>query len=405
MSKTARRPQNRKRPPASAPSDAPRWFEITNLADGNGAEIFLRGYIGEPKEYYSHYDDRMIENPNGAGTLKEFESELTALGDVANLTLSIFSEGGDVFTGMAVANLLQRHPARKVCNIDGICASAATYPALACDEIRIPANAWMMIHGSEGCCCGSAEEMHGYADMLDQVNATIVNLYTARTGKTAEEISAMLEAETWMDGRTAVENGFADTVVEPLQNMAARAGTLQPTNAAMLRAAPAEVLALFDMTRLPKTPFNSMKIRTPLMTAAADPAAPAGGTAGGSPASAPAPAPAAAAPPAPTNAAPPAPAPAASAAPAAAPTNAAPAFTLADIQTVVTNAIAPLQQRLEVVEGQRKHGIAPENLAGASAATGIVPGETKSMPRNQFEKLPHVERNRFMREGGRLTES
>ena len=41
------------------------------------------------------------------------KNELEALGDVKKLQLSIFSEGGDVFTGMAMHNLLVRHPAKK----------------------------------------------------------------------------------------------------------------------------------------------------------------------------------------------------------------------------------------------------------------------------------------------------
>ena len=183
----------------------------------------------------------------GAGTLQEFEAALDALGDVREITVSMFSEGGEVFTGMAIANLLLRHPAQKVCIIDGLCASAATYVAMACHEIRIPSNAWMMIHGSTGGCYGGAGDLRAYADMLDQINSTAVNTYVARTGLPVDEITTMLAAETWMNGEAAVAAGFADTVLEPLQNLAARAGTLQPTNIANLRNVPAEALALFDI--------------------------------------------------------------------------------------------------------------------------------------------------------------
>ena len=365
-----------------------KWFKITNAVNNDPccAEIRLRGYIGQPQYQRDYYSGEMVRG-DGAGTLQEFESELMSLGDqVTSLTVYIFSEGGEVWTGMAIANLLQRHPATKTCIIDGICASAATYIALACDEVQIPSNAWMMIHGSTGCCCGGAEDMHQYGDMLDSMNATIVNLYVARTGKSEADVTAMLQQETWMDGQTAVENGFADTVIQPIANLAARAGTLQPTNSVSLRHAPVEVLALFDMTRLPN-PANSaipnsapptmLRPKGPLMNAAD-----AGGAV--SPGAAPVVPPAVTPPVVPVVPVVEAPA------PGAAPVNATPGspFNLADITAAmgaaVEKAIAPLNARLEVIEGQRKAGISPENLGGAAPAP-VAGGESPPVT----QKLAH----------------
>ena len=363
--------QNRVSSTSQAPA-ASKWFKITNAVNNDPccAEIRLRGYIGQSQYERDYYTGEMVRS-EGAGTLQEFEAELMALGDqVTNLTVCIFSEGGEVWTGMAIANLLQRHPATKTCIIDGICASAATYIALACDEVQIPSNAWMMIHGSTGCCCGGPEDMRQYADMLDSMNATVVNLYVARTGKSEADVTAMLQQDTWMDGQTAVENGFADTVIQPIANLAARAGTLQPSNSVSLRHAPVEVLALFDMTRLPSpanfatinsAPPTMLRPKGPLMNAAE-----AGGAV--SPGAAPVVPPAVTPPVAPVVPVVEAPA------PGAAPVNTAPPspFNLAEITAVmsaaVEKAIAPLNTRLEVIEGQRKAGISPENLGGAAPA-------------------------------------
>lgn len=358
----------------------PRWFEITNLADTGVAEIKLRGYIGMPTTERDWMTGELVAS-GGAGTLQEFEAELEALGPVKKIQLSIFSEGGDVFTGMAIHNLLVRHPAKKTAVIDGICASAATYPALACQDIQIPANAWMMIHGSSGGCYGNASEMRKYADMLDSVNASIVNLYAARTGITPEEISSMLEEETWMDGAKAVEIGFADTVIEPLQNLAQRAATLQPTNAAVLRHAPAEVLALFDMSSI------SNAARVPLPTAPMQTA------------------------PAPTNAAPPTTAPAVSVAPVQpatpvveapiAPTNSV------DLTTQITNALAAMEKKVDAeiarISNLATHGVTVAQLGGAQPTPGVVVPEVKNtMTRSAFNQLPHAQRNAFMAAAGKL---
>jgi ATP-dependent protease ClpP protease subunit len=365
-------PKNR----ANSPSrpEARRWFEITNLAEEGYAEIKLRGIIGLQTKAVDYWTGEEYET-GGAGTLQEFERELEALGDVRKLQLSIFSEGGDVFTGMAIHNLIARHPAKnKIAIIDGICASAATYPAMACGEIRIPANAWLMIHGTVGGVYGGPEEMRRYADMLDQMNTTLVNLYAARTGMSDDEVRAMLNAETWMDGKTAVENGFADTVLEPLANLAQRAGTLQPTNIAMLQNAPAEVLALFDMTRVANArtaaPSPMKRHPGPLMNAATETSANGGG---GAPAPTPTPAPTAPVTPPiepPTNQVTP-----------PAPPAAAPVVDLAGIITAaVTNAVKPLQERLDSLEGLNRAGVTPQNLGGSAPVAGVVPDAGNPTP-------------------------
>jgi ATP-dependent protease ClpP protease subunit len=156
----AARPQNRQRPSAPPPSSTPAWFQIQNLAEPGFAEIQLRGYIGQPKNYRDWWTGEMVEDPEAAGTLAEFEKELNALGNVENLQVSIFSQGGDWATGVAIHNLLIRHPANKICIIDGLCASAATYAAMACEDIRIPTNASMLIHEASNGAYGTAKD-HG----------------------------------------------------------------------------------------------------------------------------------------------------------------------------------------------------------------------------------------------------
>lgn len=371
----------RNRAPGARPSEPPHWFQVTNFADQGYAEIKLRGYIGMASTARDYWTGELYDT-GGAGTLQEFEKQLEALGAVKKIQLSIFSEGGDVFTGMAIHNLLIRHPAKKVCVIDGICASAATYPALACQEIRIPSNAWMMIHGTTGCVCGGPEEMRKYADMLESMNSTLVNLYAKRTGKGEQDIAGLLAAETWMNGQTAVDEGFADTVIEPLENLSARAGTLQPTNSALLRTAPAEVLALFDMSRVsnarlsPAEP-SSMKLRTPLLNAATETPPAGGGAAPAAPAAAPVPG---ATPPpaaAPTNAAPP------PAAPAVPPVAAPPADFASQITAAVNAAVKPLQDEIANLKQMAANGVTGAQLGGAPPTptnAAPAPGKTASAP-------------------------
>lgn len=156
----------------------------------------------------------------GGITARRFAETLTALGPVSHINLHIHSPGGDVFDGIAIYNLLKNHPARKTVYIDGLAASMASVIAMVGDTILMPENAMMMVHKPRIVAGGHAETLRGRADLLDKVEAVIVPAYTDKTGKSAEEIMALLARETWMSGSECVAHGFADKVLSPVKAMA-----------------------------------------------------------------------------------------------------------------------------------------------------------------------------------------
>lgn len=174
------------------------WYSMRAMARGS-VEILLYDEIG------------------GWGiTAKQFAQDLAACGDVSQINLRIHSPGGDVFAGMAIYNTLKAHPARVDVYIDGLAASMASVIAMAGDKVYMPTNAMMMIHKPWGAQGGDADDMRRYADLLDKVEGTLVQAYVSKTGKSAEEIHALLKDETWMDGSEAVAAGFADQLIDPL---------------------------------------------------------------------------------------------------------------------------------------------------------------------------------------------
>ncbi|HGV0275176.1 TPA: ClpP-like prohead protease/major capsid protein fusion protein, partial [Citrobacter freundii] len=59
-----------------------------------------------------------------------------------------------------------------------------------------------------------------YAELLDKVESVLIPAYARKTGKSAEVLGAMLESETWMDGRECVAQGFADELLPAVSAMA-----------------------------------------------------------------------------------------------------------------------------------------------------------------------------------------
>lgn len=150
-----------------------------------------------------------------------FAQDLKDCGNnLKQINLHIHSPGGDVFDGIAIYNLLKNHPANVTVYIDGLAASMASVIAMAGNEVIMPENAMMMIHKPLGIHGGDAEDMRKYADLLDKVENTLIPAYANKTGKTPEELAEMLSAETWLNGKECVEQGFADKLAEPLVAMA-----------------------------------------------------------------------------------------------------------------------------------------------------------------------------------------
>lgn len=148
---------------------------------------------------------------------KGFLAELSALPDAVPIDLRLNSPGGSVFDAVAIHNALKRHEGAVTVWIDGVAASAASYVAMAGDEIVMPENAFLMIHDPAGLAMGTAEDMRAMAEALDKVKGSLVAGYAAKSGRSAEEIAALMTAETWFDARDALEAGLATRIAEPVR--------------------------------------------------------------------------------------------------------------------------------------------------------------------------------------------
>lgn len=172
-----------------------------------------------------------------------------------SLNIYINSAGGSVFAGIAIYNMLKRHKGKKIVYVDGLAASIASVIAMAGDEIIVPSNAFLMIHKPWAVCMGNAIECRKMADDLDAAEVGIINVYKEHLadGVKIEDISKMMEAETWLNGVDAAKY-FAVQTGEP-KEYAAKATDLLKCYAK----APKEILEV--KAGLPRTEKSSEKFR------------------------------------------------------------------------------------------------------------------------------------------------
>lgn len=189
--------------------------------------LYIYGYVDG--DSYDFWTGNVIESETSA---VHFRDELAKYPNAQQIDVFINSYGGSVFEGTAIYNQLKRHPAHKTVYIDGFACSIASVVAMAGDEIVMPRNALMMIHNMWMRVCGNADELRKAADDLDTINAAGRAAYLARVGEklSEEDLTGMMDAETWLTAEQCIAYGFADRYAEKDADMSQAAEVLQKAN-------------------------------------------------------------------------------------------------------------------------------------------------------------------------------
>ncbi|WP_195839388.1 head maturation protease, ClpP-related [Mobiluncus porci] len=143
-----------------------------------------------------------------------FAQELSA--GSGDITVWINSPGGDVVAAAQIYNMLCAYPGRVTVRVDGLAASAASVIAMAGEQVIMSPVSMLMIHNPATLAMGDSDELGRAIEMLGSVKESIINAYQAKTGMSRAKLAKLMDAETWMDARAALELGFADLIDPPL---------------------------------------------------------------------------------------------------------------------------------------------------------------------------------------------
>lgn len=177
---------------------APRALEMS----GDEATIYL---------YDAIVSDDATADWWGGVSAQSLVPQIRALNG-GTLHLRINSPGGDVFAAQAIVAAIRGTGAKVIAHIDGLAASAATVIASAADEVEISDGAMFMIHCAWTFAIGNSADLTATATLLDKTDSVIANQYARRNGKTADEMKALMEAETWFTAQETVDIGLADRI-------------------------------------------------------------------------------------------------------------------------------------------------------------------------------------------------
>jgi ATP-dependent Clp protease, protease subunit len=176
--------------------EIPQKFNVVHNEESKTTEITIYGIIGTSwwSDSFSATDLDNALNEAGAN----------------DIVIRLNSPGGDAFMGIAIYNRLRRHPGSVTIYIDGWACSAASVIAMAADELIMGLGSMLMIHEASSLVWGTKTEMRKEADVLDELEEGIIDIYMTKATISREEIREKVDAETWFSAKKAVEIGLAN---------------------------------------------------------------------------------------------------------------------------------------------------------------------------------------------------
>lgn len=168
--------------------------------------------------------DILINSEIGGGvTADGLRSQLSKAKDGDDVRIIVNSPGGDCFEGIAVYNTIRDFARNFKGNIttyvQGMAASAASWIALAASSVSernkvvVEDNSVFMVHDCWSVVIGNRNDMRQAADFAERVDGIMQKMLARKSGKSEEEIGALMDAETWYFGDEIVKAGFADELV------------------------------------------------------------------------------------------------------------------------------------------------------------------------------------------------
>ena len=146
-------------------------------------------------------------------TPKDISDKLDEL-NMEDIVIDINTRGGIVYEGVEIYNRIVQYQGKKTAALGAIVASIGTFISAAFDHVQAHDFSAFMIHNVTSGVYGDAADLREEADKLDRVNTLVATKLAQRSGKTVEEIIALMDAETWFYGKEIVDAGFADELIK-----------------------------------------------------------------------------------------------------------------------------------------------------------------------------------------------
>lgn len=163
----------------------------------------------ERKNEIMIYGEITVETAN----LLQKEIDALVANGAKKILFKINSEGGSVVAGLQMYDSITAlNDIETECLILGVCGSAATYAALACDKVTIQPNATFMVHLCEGGLYGTIEEIQNDLVFFENLQNQVLAIYAVKTGRTTDEIYEEIHSPKYYTAEQALSLNWVDEI-------------------------------------------------------------------------------------------------------------------------------------------------------------------------------------------------
>ena len=153
----------------------------------------------------------------------EFLADLETVKGCDDLTIHLNSCGGDAYVAIAIHNRLKelaRDGMDITCIVDGAAMSGGSLIMCAADHVKVNPSSLILIHDCWAWDYGrfNSTKLRQLADQLDTINESQAEIYVAKSGMEHDEVRSLMQKETMVTGRKAVDMGLADELIEDAED-------------------------------------------------------------------------------------------------------------------------------------------------------------------------------------------
>jgi ATP-dependent Clp protease, protease subunit len=182
-----------------------KYFRVIAAANGEAADLYLYGYIGQMGWESSDED---ITDLAVTRAIRELENEYS------RINIRINSPGGSVLHGDPIVTAIKNSKAEIHTYVDGMAASMAFDIWVASKNRHASAHSKLMVHATSSIAFGTAKDMRAAADMLDKFDETSIASFSAATGMSEEEARSRFYdyEDHWLTAKDAQAMGLIEKI-------------------------------------------------------------------------------------------------------------------------------------------------------------------------------------------------
>jgi ATP-dependent Clp protease protease subunit len=164
------------------------------LCKTDTSELFLDGVVG------SDWTGEGITASGVSSALSKIKGRAV---------VRINSPGGSADEGVAIYNLLKRHPGGVDTHNEALAASAASVIFLAGEKRTMERGSKLMIHCAHSIAIGNTADMRKMSDVLAMYDSHMEEIYAEYMSLEKTVVASLMADETWFDATESVEIGLA----------------------------------------------------------------------------------------------------------------------------------------------------------------------------------------------------